>query len=462
MRSPFLAVAMVLTLAIAAHSQPPRPAARVAFSEPADTETRIACEVRILSVSEDFFERLGIDLDLNEKGTLLTDRQMTALMEGVQADPRANVMQAPKVTLADGQAATIQATERRRFVSGLDALTVNGQSVFMPKHQDVELGWTLSIKGRVAPDGQSVATAVEYRNREIAGQVPLLPVVTQIEAVDKKGPPIPFTQYVEAPQVETTTMWADCTIPAGQHVLVLGPATTREVRGESGPPVLTKIPYVNRMFKNVGIGRETVRTMLIMTPWVLSEPVVVPRPVPENVVRASQVENDTMVRRAAFADAQQTQVFIQTLLVKVPAGFVESAGISASAEEGKWVLNEREARMLTAALRREKVCCEVLSRPQIQVADRQTGYVNLGKDGSKGWSLSVLLTPAVSREGTVRLEIKNRGEAYVVKPGPVVRTNAAMIETSESVPTGGTLVIRGANPGDRESELLIVLTPQIK
>jgi hypothetical protein len=354
---------MVLTLAIAAHSQPPRSAARVVFSDPADTETQIACEVRILSVPEDFFERLGIDLDVNAKGTLLTDRQMTALMEAVQTDPRANVLQAPKVTLADGQAAMVQATERRRFVSGLDAVTVDGQSVFVPKHQDVELGWTLSLKGHVSPDGKSVATAVEYRNREIGGQVPLVPVISYIEPVadGKKGQSVPFTQYVEAPKIDTTAMWADCTIPAGQHALVLGPVTTREARNEFGPPYLTKIPYVNRMFKNVGIGRETVRTLLVVTPRVLSEPVVVPRPVPEAVVRASQAENDTMVRRAAFAEAQQPQVLVNAIFVRVPSGFAESAGISASAEEGKWVLNEREARMLTAALRREKDSCEVLS-----------------------------------------------------------------------------------------------------
>jgi type II secretory pathway component GspD/PulD (secretin) len=462
MRIPVLAVAMVLTLAIAAHSQPPRSAARVVFSDPADTETQIACEVRILSVPEDFFERLGIDLDVNAKGTLLTDRQMTALMEAVQADPRANVLQAPKVTLADGQAAMVQATERRRFVSGLDAVTVDGQSVFVPKHQDVELGWTLSLKGHVSPDGKSVATAVEYRSREIGGQVPLVPVISYIEPVadGKKGQSIPFTQYVEAPKIDTTAMWADCTIPAGQHALVLGPVTTREARNEFGPPYLTKIPYVNRMFKNVGIGRETVRTLLVVTPRVLSEPVVVPRPVPEAVVRASQAENDTMVRRAAFAEAQQPQVLVNAIFVKVPSGFAESAGISASAEEGKWVLNEREARMLTAALRREKDSCEVLSRPQILVPDRRAGFMQVGQNGPLARNLSLRLTPAISRDGTIRLEIQNRQVEHVA--GTVARTNTAVIETSESVPTGGTLVIRGTNPGDAESELLIVLTPQIK
>jgi general secretion pathway protein D len=45
-----------------------------------------------------------------------------------------------------------------------------------------------------------------------------------------------------------------------------------EARNEFGPPVLSKIPYVNRMFKNVGIGRTTVRTYLVVTPRVLEVP----------------------------------------------------------------------------------------------------------------------------------------------------------------------------------------------
>lgn len=457
MRIPVLAVATVLTLAIAAQSQPPRTAARVVLSEPTDSKPEIACEVRVLSVPEIFFERVGIDLDHDGKVALLSDRQMHTLVEAVQGDPRTNVMQAPKVTLADGQSAKVQATERRRFVSGLDAITVKGQPVFMPKHQEVELGWTLSLMGRISPDGKSVATSIDYRNCEVAGQVPLLPVVTQIEAVDKKGPSIPFTQYVEAPQIEATAVSADCMIPTGQHALVLGPTTTREVRGEFGPPVLSKIPYA---FKNVGIGRETVRTLLIVTPRVLSEPVVVPRPVPEAVVRASQAENDTMVRRAAFAEEHQPQVLVTALFVKVPAGFAESAGISASAEEGKWVLNEREARMLTATLRREKASCEVLSRPQLLVPDRRPGSLQIGQDGPVARSLTLNLIPAISRDGTIRLQIQNRQVEQVA--GPVVRMKASMIETSESVPTGGTLVIRGVVPADEESELLIVLTPRIK
>lgn len=84
---------------------------------------------------------------------------------------------------------------------------------------------------------------------------------------------VPFTQYLQAPKVETLTVEKqDLVIPSGGHVLIAGPTRMQEERQEFGPPMLSKIPYVNRMYKNVGIGRTTVRTYLIVSPLVLDVP----------------------------------------------------------------------------------------------------------------------------------------------------------------------------------------------
>ena len=48
-----------------------------------------------------------------------------------------------------------------------------------------------------------------------------------------------------------------------------GLKTLSEGRNEFGPPVLSKIPYLNRLFKNVGIGRETQHIMIMVTPRII-------------------------------------------------------------------------------------------------------------------------------------------------------------------------------------------------
>ena len=42
-----------------------------------------------------------------------------------------------------------------------------------------------------------------------------------------------------------------------------------EGRNERGLPLLGKLPYVSRLFKNVGIGRETQTLMMMVTPRII-------------------------------------------------------------------------------------------------------------------------------------------------------------------------------------------------
>ena len=43
----------------------------------------------------------------------------------------------------------------------------------------------------------------------------------------------------------------------------------QEGRNEQGVPVLSKFPYINRLFKNVGIGRTTQSLMMMVTPRII-------------------------------------------------------------------------------------------------------------------------------------------------------------------------------------------------
>ena len=43
----------------------------------------------------------------------------------------------------------------------------------------------------------------------------------------------------------------------------------RESRKMNGVPILNKVPYVSRLFKNSGVGRETESIMLMVTPRII-------------------------------------------------------------------------------------------------------------------------------------------------------------------------------------------------
>jgi general secretion pathway protein D len=58
-------------------------------------------------------------------------------------------------------------------------------------------------------------------------------------------------------------------VPDGGTVLLGGIKRLSEGRKEIGVPLLSKVPYINRLFKNVGIGRETDSLMMMFTPRII-------------------------------------------------------------------------------------------------------------------------------------------------------------------------------------------------
>jgi len=58
-------------------------------------------------------------------------------------------------------------------------------------------------------------------------------------------------------------------LPDGVTVLLGGIKRLSEGRNEFGVPILSKLPYVSRVFKNVAIGRETQSLMMMVTPRII-------------------------------------------------------------------------------------------------------------------------------------------------------------------------------------------------
>jgi general secretion pathway protein D len=74
---------------------------------------------------------------------------------------------------------------------------------------------------------------------------------------------------VQLPSYAFVTVTTTVSVPDGGTVLLGGIKRLSEGRNEFGVPILNKIPYINRLFKNVGIGRETQSLMMMVTPRII-------------------------------------------------------------------------------------------------------------------------------------------------------------------------------------------------
>src|SRR4029078_5688950 len=79
----------------------------------------------------------------------------------------------------------------------------------------------------------------------------------------------PFITLSTEPQISTVQIQTTVSIPDGGTVILGGLKTLSEGRNEFGPPVLSKLPYINRLFKNVGYGREAQSLLLMVTPRII-------------------------------------------------------------------------------------------------------------------------------------------------------------------------------------------------
>ena len=70
-------------------------------------------------------------------------------------------------------------------------------------------------------------------------------------------------------RIDTAYRFVRSTVADGGTVLLGGIKRLSEGRNEFGVPLLSKVPYINRLFKNVSIGRNTNSLMMMVTPRII-------------------------------------------------------------------------------------------------------------------------------------------------------------------------------------------------
>jgi general secretion pathway protein D len=232
----------------------------------------------------------GISLGL----AFLSDIQVLLFMEAAQGDQRTNVMQAPRLTMFNGQTASLTVNTSQYFVLSVSAIQNGGQITFLPQNTPIPLGVNLTLQPVITGDRRFVRVNAGFSLTNLASAiVPLFPVVTSIqpffEGIGNVGNPVLFTQYIQQPVFTTVGVQTTVVVPDGGTVLLGGLKRLSEGRNEFGPPVLSKIPYISRLFKNVGYGRETESILLMITPRIIINE-------EEEILQTGVISNPTLVQ----------------------------------------------------------------------------------------------------------------------------------------------------------------------
>ncbi|MFM8984585.1 MAG: type II secretion system protein GspD, partial [Planctomycetia bacterium] len=228
---------------------------------------------------------------------ILSDIEAYFLIQAAQGNTRSNVLQAPKVTLFNGQNAFVSDTRQRPFVTAVIPVVGDFSAAQQPVITVLNEGTAVNVEAVVSNDRRFV-------------RLTLVPFFSQIGRVEefqfegsrstkskssdeKSGTDVKIpgadglvgltngTASAGVLELQSngttfqlreflfTTVTTTVSVPDGGTVLLGGIKRLREGRNEFGVPILSKIPYINRLFKNVGLGRTTDSLMLMVTPRII-------------------------------------------------------------------------------------------------------------------------------------------------------------------------------------------------
>jgi general secretion pathway protein D len=223
---------------------------------------------------------------LNFGFAILSDIEAYFFVTASSGDVRTNVLQAPKVTLFNGQQAFVSDTTQAPFVISVIPVVGDFAAAYQPVIVVLSQGTFLTVQAVISNDRRFVRLTV----------VPFFSNIGQVNTFTFEGSTSTTSSSstqgvqstpndnthtaaaatttsqgttVQLPTFSFVTVTTTVSVPDGGTVLLGGIKRLSEDRSEFGTPILDQIPYLNRLFKNVGIGRETQSLMMMVTPRII-------------------------------------------------------------------------------------------------------------------------------------------------------------------------------------------------
>jgi type II secretory pathway component GspD/PulD (secretin) len=209
---------------------------------------------------------LSVAPALGIAGQFLDDIQVDFLIQATQADRRSVQLTAPRLTFTNGQTANIFVATQVSFVSDLTPVVGDSAVGFDPDVNVVSEGVTLLVEGTISADRRYVTLNVDAGVARIDGFAQTaVTAVAGGQLVNSAD----TSSFIQLPQVTVTRVRTTVTVPDQGTILLGGQRLITEFDVETGVPVLSKIPVLNRFFTNRIESKEEQTLLILLKPTVL-------------------------------------------------------------------------------------------------------------------------------------------------------------------------------------------------
>jgi len=208
----------------------------------------------------------GSNPALGISGQFMDDIQVDFLVQATQADKRTVQLTAPRLTFTNGQTANIFVVTQQAFVSDLTPVVGDSAVGFDPTVAVASEGVTMLMEGVIAADRRYVTLNVDAGVGRIDGfaQQPVTAVAggQLVNSADTQS-------FIQLPTITVTRVRTTVTVPDEGTVLLGGQRLITELEIETGVPVLSKIPILNRFFTNRISAKEEQTLLILLKPTIL-------------------------------------------------------------------------------------------------------------------------------------------------------------------------------------------------
>ena len=199
----------------------------------------------------------------------MDDIQVDLLIKATQADQRNVMLSAPRLSQFNGQRSWITIAKQVSFISGLTPVTGDSSGAFQPEVGVVQVGFVLDLEGVISADRRYVTMNVNF---SVSDDLKFRDIPVQGAAGGGDiggGRASTFTGVIQLPEINVTSVATTASVPDKGTMLLGGQRRFKEFEIESGIPVLSKIPIVNRFFTNRIDSEEELSTVILIRPEIV-------------------------------------------------------------------------------------------------------------------------------------------------------------------------------------------------
>ncbi|HEY1629449.1 MAG TPA: hypothetical protein VGF52_06300, partial [Tepidisphaeraceae bacterium] len=202
--------------------------------------------------------------------TFMDDFQVSLLIRATQIAQNTTTLTAPRLTLFNGQRSFVVVATETAYVSNLTPVVATGAVAFDPTVGIVQSGVLLDVQATVSADRKYVTLTLRpilSRLRSLTN-FPVTALATNT-GVNGGGSTTTATAFLQQPVRDITQVNTTVSVPDGGTLLLGGQTLTGEIERDSGVPVLSKIPFLKRLFTNTANAKDEQVLLILVKPTIV-------------------------------------------------------------------------------------------------------------------------------------------------------------------------------------------------